>query len=314
MKKKMILSLCAAAAAALMSVNAFAGEVTLEEVLANFSASSKEATEFVCDVDMKADISIDLPDMDSTFGMGGEGSMNIACTTDPINVGSTGSFNASAMGEQFDVDFQMYAVTEEDGSLGTYIHAVANDEDTGWQYDALPAEDAAQILEMAKSINVDWSQMPINFTLGDGTVDVEGHDCYQLLSTMTGAEIIDLFKYAMEMAAQTVGEELSEELPTDQLDMIAPMLTGLVINMEIDVDSTEYLPMRMHMDLEGSDWTILGAVFAQYADLTNDDGTLMNVSIDVPALYIDYLYDYDAAVEISVPAEAIAAKAAAAVE
>ena len=306
MKKKMMMALCAAAGAALLSVSAFAGEVTVDDVLAGYSAASKEATQFTSAVDMKADASIDVPDMQTTFGMTADGAMDIACTIDPINIATTGNFNVSAAGSDIAVDLQLYMVTEEDGSLGTYSKtSTSEDEEASWSYDTVPAEDAAAVLQMIRSADIDLSKLPIQFTLGEGTVEAQGHECYQLLAALTGEDLLSLVQFAVESAG-----EAAEEIPVDELNQILPMLSGIVVNVEIDVDTASYLPIHMHMDLEGTDWTTIGAVFAQYAQLTNDDGSLMSVSINVPELYIDYVYDYDAAVDVTVPEEALAAAAA----
>ncbi len=303
MKKNMYLSLGVISAAAIMAFSASAAEVTVEDVLSNYAAAGKTIASFVSDAEIKADVTIALPDMDTTMGVTADGALNIQFAKEPLALASTGSVNLNAMGETMDVGIEMYGTTEEDGSLGMYMNTTQAGESSGWIYQGISAEEVQKLIEMINSTEIDLTALPITYTLGDGTVDVNGHSCYAVLSTLTGEDLINLVKFAAEAAG-----EAAEELPTEELDQIAPLLSAVVVNMEIDVDTETYYPMHMHIDLEDSDWTTLAAVFAQFADLTNEDGSLMTVNLDVSALYLDYTYDYDAAVEVTVPEEAIAAK------
>ena len=85
----------------------------------------------------------------------------------------------------------------------------------------------------------------------------------------------------------------------------AEALGGLKLNVEMDVDAESYLPIRLYMDMAGSDWVTLGAMIGGMMGLTNEDGSLMSISLDVNDLYLEYLYDYSTPVTVEIPQEVI---------
>ena len=306
--KKLTAILTVLGACSAMIMGAYASEPSADEILQQYMAASVEATEVNCSADLKADVTIELPDMDTTFGLSAGGAMEAAATMDPLAAHVSGNISFDAMGESGSYDIDMYMAPDADGSFGAYVNMDMGEESTGWTYQAIDEETAAQILEVIeKAKDFDMTSLPLQFTLGDDTLDVNGHTCYRLLSSITWQDVMNLLPALMQAVSES-GEEIPEMPGEEELAQVGAIFDGLVINCEIDVDTESYLPMRAYIDTEGSDWTAIAAVFASYAGLTNEDGSLMNVNISVNDLYIDYLYDYDTPIEIVVPDEALSSK------
>ena len=102
-------------------------------------------------------------------------------------------------------------------------------------------------------------------------------------------------------SSELTGEDLSSD--TDVATALA-YLDGISLKLQYYIDTTTYLPVSMHMDLNDSDLTNLNAVFAGALASSDDSSTaeivLNDASIDVTCAYGD-------AVDITVPDEAIQA-------
>ena len=314
MKKQLTGIVLGLACAASLSFGAFAEAPTAEDILAA-SSEAGSVNEMNFTVDGAADIAIVLPDMgdEGTFAVNGSLGMDASATLEPLAMKMDMNMSGEAVGQSGDIDMQMYMVTKEDGALGMYMKGVALGEEMDWQYAEIPAEEISSFISTIKEKGgqFDMSSFPVEFALADDTVDVNGHECYQLTTSMTWAELKEVVTTALDAAKAELPEEQAESF--EQIDQALGMadmfVGGLVLNMEIDVDTQSYLPQRAHLDLAGSDWTVLAALFAQSAGLTNEDGSLMNVDINVNSLYLDYIYDYETPVDVTVPEEAIAAEA-----
>ena len=311
MKKNVTGIALALTCTAAFSAAAMASDLTVDDVLALYSEGSAQVNEMNCDVDLGADIAITVPDLDAeqgTISITGSAAMDMGMVLDPFAAHIAMDMAGSAVGQNADVAIDMYMTKKDDGAIGMYMTGDAMGETLDWQYVEIPAEETASVFEMLKNRTVDMSAFQLPFELGEGTVDIEGHTCYPLLATITWADLQNIINTALEQAGDALPEEVSGDNLTQTLEMGGAILGGLVINLEIDVDSETGFPIRAYFDTEGSDWTVPAAMFAQYAEMTNDDGSLMNVDINVNDLHLEYLYDYDTPVEITVPDEAIAAE------
>ena len=103
-------------------------------------------------------------------------------------------------------------------------------------------------------------------------------------------------------SSELSGEDLSSN--TDVATALA-YLDGISLKVQYYIDTTTYLPVSMHMDLNDSDLTNLNAVFAGALASSDDSSTaeivLNDASIDVTCAYGD-------AVDITVPDEALQAE------
>lgn len=314
MRKSLTGFALAFACAAVLTVPAFAGDVTVDDVLALYAEGGASVAEMLCDVDMAADVAITVPDAgdEGSIALNGNATMEMGMTLDPLAAQITMDMSGEGMGQSGEIAMDVYMQTKENGAIGVYASGDAMGEALDWQYVEIPAEEVTGFLDALKNqpANTEALSM-IPFELAEDTVDVGGVECYELHAVLTWEELKGIISYAVEQAKGMVPEEqaASFENIDETLEMAGALLSGLKINLEIDVDTETGKPARAYFDTEGSDWTILGALFAQYAGLTNEDGSLMNVDLAVNDLYLEYLYDYETPVEITVPEEAIAAEA-----
>lgn len=304
------------ACASILTVPAFAGEPTVDDVLALYAKGGATVNEMNCDVDMAANVNISVPDAGEagTFAINGDATMTIAMVLDPLAAHINMDMSGDAMGQGGEVTMEVYMAAKEDGSIGIYASGDAMGEVLDWEYTAIPAEAAAQFMDALKQ----QQQKPatelmaaIPFELAGETVDVGGITCYELTASMTWDDLKKVITTALDSVKEVIPEEGASSLESvgQTLEMAGALLGGLKFNIEIDVDKETGRPARAYFDTEGSDWTILGALFAQYANLTKDDGTLMDVNLSVDNLFLEYLYDYATPVEITIPEEAVAAEA-----
>lgn len=301
MKKKLFGAALAAFFSAAMVMGSFAGELTAEEIMEKSKAASESLNEVSATVDGKADVTLAFPDQNMTLGVTGSMGMYVAATLDPLAALVEASMTGDMMGQSGSMDMEIYMVPEDDGSL--YVYAgMDQGEGLEWMLTSIDAKTVSQYTDMLKGGKA-MSDLPISFTLADGTVDVNGTECYSLVASLGWEDIMNLYKAALEVAGDAVP---AESIPDEEtLASVGALLGGLVVNFEMDVDTEKYLVQKLHIDLNGSDWVTLGATIAAMMGMTDDSGNLLSVSLDVNALYLDYYYDYGTPVSIEVPQDVV---------
>ena len=314
MKKNVLTTVLAAGCACMMMFSANAADLTADEVLANYFEASKEVKSAAADVTMDAAIAVGVQDEGMTLDMNGHADMSMVFSLDPIQYEVDANMSGSLMGQGGEIGMTMYMV-DEDGSLVTYMGiegtGITEGDQRQWVKQAIPEADTSQLTDMMSTLTqVDMSDAPITYELADEMKDVNGTSCYVLTSAIKSEDIPALYTYAMEKVADLLPEEVSQGAPlpsADDLSTITSLLTGIVMNMEIDIDAETFKPMRMYLDMDGTDWTMIEAIFANTFGLKNEDGKLMSINFDVKSLYMEGIYDYSTEAVVTVPDEVKAA-------
>jgi len=302
MRKTLFGAAMAACFSASMVMGAFAGEMTVDEVMQKYVEASAGVTEANANAKGVADITLSMPEQETTMDIGGGLDLDMAFTLDPITVEVAGSMQGEAMGEGGQVDMHVYMVPAEDGGLSTYA-GVDMGEGMEWALTSIDAETVGQFQELLANKTMDFSTLPISFELADGMADVNGTECYELVATLGWEDMLAVFQMAMEQAGDAIPEGT---LPDEEtLQAFGTLLGGLQMNFTIDVDSETFQPAYARIDFEGSDWVTLGAVLASVMGATDEEGNLLPMSLDVKDLYLEYFYDYSTPVAIEVPQEVI---------
>ena len=235
------------------------------------------------------------------------GDMAMDYLKDPMSVKVDGSMTLSVPGEDTEnVSMQVYMVPGDQGDWECYAYADDGSE-SEWEYTSIPADQMEQILALANSAELDYSQLPGTTTLAEEAADVNGITCYELTNTMTYADLEPIINQALEATGET---EDTEEIQST-LSMVGMALDGVQLNTIIDIDAETYLPMKVRIDLKGSDFSMLSQILAySFAD-TDDEGNAVfpEISLDLGDLYMEFIYDYTEPAEITVPEEGLAAKA-----
>lgn len=308
MKKMALTAAALVCAASFGLLTGFDSAATAEDVLAKYSEASKSITEVASDVTLDADVDLEIPEMETSFKITANGDMDIAATIDPLNVSALTSVNVSAMGQDMNIGLDMYLVTMDDGTLGMFMK---QDMGEGAEWSYTPSESPVSMDELKELIakaNVDFSQLPITFTLADEAVDVNGKECYELTSSLTPDDLVALVQYAAKYAGDIAGEEVPvTEEDIESVAAMASYIQGLLLNITLDVDAETYQAMRCRIDLDGTDWTAIAPIIASFMDMTDEEGAPYTLNITANSLYLEYVYNYDEPVAIEVPEEALAA-------
>ena len=293
-------------AASFMMLSGFDSAATAEDVLNKYEEVSSSAQEFNADMTMAADISLAVEEYGMSLDITASGNLDMAYTMDPLAMGMQGQVAVGFMGQNVDTNLQFFMVPEEDGSMVTYVYTEEEDEEGqkvgSWQKSGVEGENYQKLVEMLKNTKVDFSELPVTFELAEAPVDVNGTECYQLTTALTWDDVVALIEYAVSK----VDEETASQLPpTEELAQLSPYTEGLVLNLEMDVDTQTYQPARFYMDAAGSDWDTLSTVLAAAMGMTDEEGNPMAVNLTVSSLYAECLYDFSTPVSIVVPQEAI---------
>ena len=308
-KKNLLISalLLGAGSAMLMG---FDSAATVDDVMSKYMEASQDVAEVTANATLNAQIGLSMSSESSgtsTLSVGGTGDFSVAYKLDPLSFSMSGGLNVGMMGMEQAMEMEMYMVPAEDGTYELYSYL---DDGTGgtWEY-TVSETDQDEIQQSINAIkaasgDLDLSKLPGTWTLGAEPVDVDGTSCYQLLYTITYDDLEPLIEDSMAAA----GEEMSEE----DAAMMEAVLSGLVFNIEVDVNDETYQAQRMYMDMSGSDLsgisTLISMAMAQSADDSDGPVTMPEISLDVSNVYLEATYDYDTPVEITVPDEALQAK------
>lgn len=299
MKKKLIGIALAACMTGTMALSTFGSAVTVDEVLANNRAATEAAKAFTADVAGQADVEIAVADQ--TMAFKGDVTMNMQTNMDPLEAQAKGSLNLDAMGQAMNLATEMYMKNDESGVLKSYAGV---DEGEGMQWTVSSTD--TETIEAVKAflLNQDFSDLPITFELADGTVDVNGAQCYKVTATLGVEDVLNLYNYALEKAGDAIP---ADQLPQgDSLTMMAAMLGGLKVNFEMDINAETYLMEKCRIDMDGSDFSMIGMLVGSMMGGASEEGEeAPAININVNSLFMEMVYSYGEPTEIVVPQEAI---------
>lgn len=306
MRKRLLLGLVTLSAASMLC--GFDSAETAESIFdkmteASASAAAGGTAGLVLDFDAALNVSDGetTSQVPITFGM----DFTTAFSMEPFAMSMEGSYELSALLQKSQV-LKMYAAADDDGSLKAYSYI--EDSATGEGEWTVDSDDSLNITELlANSQNAafsfaDMQEMGLTFELAPEAAEANGTECY-LLSTTIDASTLDTM---MQKATEITGQELPE---TDSLDTALALLEGLNMNLEYYVDTATYLPVSIHMDLDGSDLSALNTLIGAYmSNLASEDAPASTVDFVINNCALDMNFDYSSVPEITIPEEALAAE------
>ncbi|MDD6662088.1 MAG: hypothetical protein PUE72_10300 [Lachnospiraceae bacterium] len=298
MKKKLVLGLAVLGTASMLC--GFDNTQTAEDVLSKTQEASKDVAGMTMNMSMNLDGAINIGDGTTTSTLEAKvnGNLDIATNLDPFAMKMEGDVTVSAIGTNEQVTLKSYSVTNDEGALDTYTYSEdSSTGESGWTHTTDSSIDYKQLIEMSNSFSVsDYADWGMTFELAPEAAEVDGKECYLLTA------VID--KNALNTMINKVSELSGEDLSSDEdVSNALAYLDGISLKVQYYVDTTTYLPVSLHMDLNDSDLTNLNALLA--GALAAEDGStaelvLNDASIDASCVYGD-------AVEITVPDEALQA-------
>lgn len=306
MKKKFLLGLVTLGAASMLC--GFDSAETVDTLSEKMNAASTAAESMSAAMAMNLDAAVNVSDgtTDSSIALAANGNFNIACLINPFSMKMDGAMKVSSLGQNQDVKMEAYYVTDENGDMKMYIYSEDSATGTGeWQVEteegfnidelmALSTENAMSFSDLA-----DWGLV---FELAPEAADVDGVECYLLSTTMDSASISTILSKTSELT----GEDLTADA---DVSMALSMLDGLKLNLEYYIDATTYLPVKVHMDMNGSDLSTINQLIAASMASADSEGTT-TTELVLNDLSIDMTTSFGAVDPITVPEEALAAEAA----
>ena len=300
MKKKLVLGLAVLGTASMLC--GFDNTQTANDVLQKTQDATKNVAGATMTMKMNLDGALNVSDGSTTSTHQAKltGNFDLAANKDPYGMKMEGNVEMSFFGQNQTVDLEMYGLTNEDGAFDSYIYT--KDSATGegqWQHTTDSSIDYSQLINLSNSFNVsDYADWGLTFELAPEAAEVDGKECYLLTAVIDK----DALNTLINKSSELTGEDLSSD--TDVATALA-YLDGISLKLQYYIDTTTYLPVSMHMDLNDSDLTNLNALLAGALASSSDDTStaelvLNDLSFDISCTYGD-------AVDITVPDEAIQA-------
>lgn len=300
MKKKLVLGLAVLGTASMLC--GFDNTQTANDVLQKTQDATKNVAGATMTMKMNLDGALNVSDGSTTSTLQAKltGNFDLAANMDPYGMKMEGNVEMSFFGQNQTVDLEMYGLTNEDGAFDSYIYT--KDSATGegqWQHTTDSSIDYSQLINLSNSFNVsDYADWGLTFELAPEAAEVDGKECYLLTAVIDK----DALNTLINKSSELTGEDLSSD--TDVATALA-YLDGISLKLQYYIDTTTYLPVSTHMDLNDSDLTNLNALLAGALASSSDDTStaelvLNDLSFDISCTYGD-------AVDITVPDEAIQA-------
>lgn len=300
MKKKLLLGLFTLGTISMLC--GFDSAETTDSVMDKMNEASTSIDSMSADMKMNLDAAINLSDGTSTssLAMVVTADFGIDYTMDPLAMKMNGTMNLSTLGQNQQISMQTYGVTYEDGAFETYSYTQETADEPGeWVY-ASEDIDLTALMEQSKAMSAaDLAEWGLTFELAPEAADIDGKECYQLTAVMDANTISTILDKVSEMTG--------EDLESDEVALAMSYLEGLKMNMTYYVDTTTYLPVSFHMDMNDSDLSVLNSLLATTL-ASESEGTTAELILN--EFSIDMTTTYGDVAEITVPQEALDAVAA----
>lgn len=332
MKKSMrtrAAALVAAAASSVLVLSGFDSAMTAKDLMAKAQEASGSLTQYSAKGTIDADAAVQIgADAATATTMAGTvtGSFTMEFSMDPFALHIQGSVEANAMGQTFTPSADIYVVTKDDGTGTTYAMVdtgTGSEEKPQWAAAELPAD---QVAEITKSMNfvksgdisgasaatgIDLQSymdtLAQNSTVAPSAVSVNGKDCYELTSTITGDQISGMIEQMIAANA-----DAAAKVDESSLQMIEMILGGIKVEEVSDYSVDSFAPVHTSVDLTGSDWSTVTELLKSFIGTTaSTDGSTEaaapQVTLTVNKLGFAMDLDTETPVTVIVPDEALAA-------
>ena len=312
MKKKLLSGLVILGAASMLC--GFDSAETLESLSEKMNEASAAAEGVNATMDMNVDAAVNLNDGTNTTPLNFmlDAAYKYSIAMKPFAMQMEGTMDMSGVTGEQSMALEMYGVTDENGAMKTY--AYTEDGATGegqWVVDTNDDMDINAMIEAsaASAMNyADLAEWGLSFELAPEAADVDGTECYMLSTVIDSTSLNTLLAKASEMT----GEDLTSD---ENVTMALSMLEGLKIDVIYYVDAATYLPVKIHMNMNDSDFSTLSAMINSFlGSAATEDAPATTAELAVNNISIDMLTSYGAAPEITVPQEALDAEASGAAE
>lgn len=304
MKKKLLSGLLVLGAASMLC--GFDSAETVDTLSDKIKEASASIDSMSIDMTFNLDADLNMSDgtTDSSMGIGASGDFIVDYTMDPVAMKMTGEMNYSAILSQ-SAKMEMYGVTDENGVFKTY--AYVEDSSTGegsWTATTMDDMNMTELMEKSRSSSLSFSDLEdlgIGFTLAPEAVDVDGTECYLLSASLDSTTFTSLLNKAAEITGQDI-------MGDGTIATALSLLDGLKINLEYYVGTEDYLTVKTHLDLNGSDFGALSELLSSTVGSGSEDAAPTTMDLVLNDCSFDMISSYDSVEPITVPEEALSAE------
>lgn len=314
MKKKLVIGLFTLGTASMLC--GFDSAETAESIIDKSQAASADVSSMSMDMGMNCDVLVNIGDGTTTSSLGllMTADLDIATTLDPLAMMMDGSIDLSMLGEGQTITMKMYGVTNDAGEFETYVYS--EDSATGegsWVYEAAEGMDLTALAEQTTAVAMsaaDMAEWGITFTVAPEAADVDGIECYLVSTSIDSETMTAVYNKAISM----LGEDAlaGSEADLESLNQAMALLDGLKIDVDYYINTATYEIVKLHMDMNDSDLTMINALLTAALSSTNEDGsvdTSTTTELVLNDLSIDASVSYGSVEPITVPEEALSAVA-----
>ena len=174
-----------------------------------------------------------------------------------------------------------------------------------WVVQTMDDLNITEIIANAGGKNMNFSEMAewgLAFELAPEAADVNGTECYLISTTIDAA--------SLQTILQKTGEITGQDLASDpNVTMGLSLLNGLKLNISYYVDAATYIPIKGHIDMNGSDFSLVSQMISGLLGSTaSEDAPASTIELTVNDISMDLLMNYGEAQTITVPQEALDAE------
>lgn len=295
--------LAAIVATMCVGCKAYADEAALN-LLKDSAAALSQRDYYTIDMNGDMDLSINMGQAgaSATLDIKGNAQGLISYQAEPFAVEFAVNGSADLAGQQnASANASAFVVENGDGTGTMYGKTVVNGEDSGWHVDTIDEEQFAQFkssmtsepdfdnltnlvgeMTNAKVQGVELFDMfTENMVLEPESSNIRGYDCNMVSCVIDGSSILSV----ADVPDATVNE----------------IFGGIKCDIRTSVDTNSHLPVQSSIDLSGSDFSDLAAMFTSVTSESDDEVT---VSVENRSFGVTVDYDYDAPAVVIVPDEA----------
>lgn len=304
MKRKLILGVLALGAASMLC--GFDSAETVDSLTQKMQEANTSLEGFSADMTFNLDAALNISDgtTDSSIPITADGTINADYALNPFAAEADATINVSALTTNQSITEKMYMVTDESGAFKVYVNLQEDaDLPASWYVSSIDDLNIEELMENSANASAsigDLSDWGISFELAPEAADVNGTECYLLSATLDSATINTILAKSSEIS----GEEIPAEVST-----YLALLNGLKLKLEYYVDTATYQLVKLHMDMNDSDLSIINQLITSYiSGMASDEAPASTVELVLDDLSLDALCSFGEAPVITVPQEALEAE------
>ncbi len=306
MKKKLLSGLVILGAASMLC--GFDSAETLDSLSAKMTEANASIKGATAEASFNLDATVNISDGTTNTSLDAiaNGSLNYLFSMEPFAMQADIEGNFSFLGTGQQIKEEIYSVTDENGAVKMYMKIT--DPGTGseqWVVQTMDDLNITEIIANAGGKNMNFSEMAewgLAFELAPEAADVNGTECYLISTTIDAA--------SLQTILQKTGEITGQDLASDpNVTMGLSLLNGLKLNISYYVDAATYIPIKGHIDMNGSDFSLVSQMISGLLGSTaSEDAPASTIELTVNDISMDLLMNYGEAQTITVPQEALDAE------